>query len=307
MDVHTPSNRHLSRRDLLKWSGVGLAAVAAAPAVWSPARAQSPKRGGTLSLRLWDPPHWDPHLTISYKTHIAYSFTHSRLLKHKAGPADPARHLPDRRRPGRILDPAQRDHVRLQAPQGRALAEQAAGERARADGGRRRVLRSSASRRSRAMPTPTCCRRWTRSRRRTSTPSSSPSRSPTSGSSTCSPTPMPSPSSRRSAWRSSATSRSPRASSAAARGCSTATGPMSGYTFVRNPSYFVTGPALHRPDRGRRWTRTMPRAWPPSSRASTTSAGSTRASSTAWTGCRSRTPSSRSGRGSRRPSTRTPS
>ena len=55
--------------------------------LWSPARAQSPKRGGTLSLRLWDPPHFDPHLTISYKTHIAYSFTHSRLLKHKAGPA----------------------------------------------------------------------------------------------------------------------------------------------------------------------------------------------------------------------------
>jgi len=26
-------------------------------------------------------------LTVSYKTHIAYSFTHSRLLKHKAGPA----------------------------------------------------------------------------------------------------------------------------------------------------------------------------------------------------------------------------
>ena len=86
MDAHTPSKRFLSRRDLLKWGGTGLAAAATAPAVWSPARAQSPKRGGTLSLRLWDPPHWDPHLTISYKTHIAYSFTHSRLLKHKAGP-----------------------------------------------------------------------------------------------------------------------------------------------------------------------------------------------------------------------------
>ena len=86
MDAHTPSKRFLSRRDLLKWGGAGLAAAATTPAVWSPARAQSPKRGGTLSLRLWDPPHWDPHLTISYKTHIAYSFTHSRLLKHKAGP-----------------------------------------------------------------------------------------------------------------------------------------------------------------------------------------------------------------------------
>jgi peptide/nickel transport system substrate-binding protein len=89
MDAHTPSKRSLSRRDLLKWGGAGLAAAATAPAVWSPARAQSPKRGGTISLRLWDPPHWDPHLTISYKTHIAYSFTHSRLLKHKAGPGIP--------------------------------------------------------------------------------------------------------------------------------------------------------------------------------------------------------------------------
>ena len=86
MDAHAPSQRILSRRDLLKWSGVGLATAATAPLVGSPARAQAPKRGGTLSLRLWDPPHFDPHLTISYKTHIVYSFTHSRLLKHKAGP-----------------------------------------------------------------------------------------------------------------------------------------------------------------------------------------------------------------------------
>ena len=89
MDVHAPSNRYPSRRDLLKWGGAGLAAAATAPAIWSPARAQTPKRGGTLSLRLWDPPHFDPHLTVSFKTHIAYSFTHSRLLKHKAGPGVP--------------------------------------------------------------------------------------------------------------------------------------------------------------------------------------------------------------------------
>jgi peptide/nickel transport system substrate-binding protein len=94
MDAHTPSKLFLSRRDLLKWSGAGLAAVATAPAAWSPARAQSPKRGGTISLRLWDPPHWDPHLTISYKTHIAYSFTHNRLLKHKAGPGIPPGSFP---------------------------------------------------------------------------------------------------------------------------------------------------------------------------------------------------------------------
>jgi peptide/nickel transport system substrate-binding protein len=87
MDVHRPSQLSLSRRDLLKWGGAGLAAAATSPAIWTPARAQAPKRGGTISLRLWDPPHWDPHLTISYKTHIAYSFTHSRLLRHKTGPA----------------------------------------------------------------------------------------------------------------------------------------------------------------------------------------------------------------------------
>jgi len=87
MDDHAPSRFALSRRELLALGGAGLAT--AAQARFSPALAQSPKRGGTLSLRLWDPPHFDPHQTISYKTHIAYSFTHSRLLKHKAGPAVP--------------------------------------------------------------------------------------------------------------------------------------------------------------------------------------------------------------------------
>jgi peptide/nickel transport system substrate-binding protein len=86
MDAHTRSKPSVSRRDLLRWGGAGLAATAVAPAIWTPARAQAPKRGGTLSLRLWDPPHFDPHLTISYKTHIVYSFTHSRLVKQKAGP-----------------------------------------------------------------------------------------------------------------------------------------------------------------------------------------------------------------------------
>ena len=75
----------LSRRDLLKLGG-GTAAALAGGLSPSSAWAQAPKRGGTLNLRLWDPPHFDPHLTVSYKTHITYSFTHSRLIKHKAGP-----------------------------------------------------------------------------------------------------------------------------------------------------------------------------------------------------------------------------
>jgi len=73
----------LSRRDLLRLGGAVLAGATLTP---SAARAQTPKRGGTLSIRTWDPPHFDPFQTISYKTHIALSFTHGRLLKHKAGP-----------------------------------------------------------------------------------------------------------------------------------------------------------------------------------------------------------------------------
>ena len=73
----------LSRRDLLTLGGLTLAGATLAP---PSTRAQTPKRGGTLSVRAWDPPHFDPMLTVSYKTHVALSFTHSRLLKHRAGP-----------------------------------------------------------------------------------------------------------------------------------------------------------------------------------------------------------------------------
>src|SRR5256885_10269498 len=75
---------NLSRRHLLKLGGTALAGASMAPAL---ARAQTPKRGGILAIRTWDPPHFDPFQTISYKTHIALSFTHSRLLRHKAGPS----------------------------------------------------------------------------------------------------------------------------------------------------------------------------------------------------------------------------
>ena len=78
-------HHRISRRDLLKAGGAA-AAAAAVPAWARRAGAQGAKKGGTLSLRLWDPPHFDPDLTISYKTNILYSLSHSRLLKHKAGP-----------------------------------------------------------------------------------------------------------------------------------------------------------------------------------------------------------------------------
>ncbi|MBI4253670.1 MAG: hypothetical protein HY616_01235, partial [Candidatus Rokubacteria bacterium] len=72
-----------SRRELLALGGLTLAGAALAP---STARAATPKRGGAFRFRGYTPPHFDPHLTSSYTTMINLSFSHSRLLKHKAGP-----------------------------------------------------------------------------------------------------------------------------------------------------------------------------------------------------------------------------
>ncbi len=80
----------LSRRDLLK---AGLAAGATLsilplygpPALWSE-EGRPPKRGGILHVRGYDPVHFDPHLTISFKTHTTLSFVYSRLVRHKVGP-----------------------------------------------------------------------------------------------------------------------------------------------------------------------------------------------------------------------------
>jgi peptide/nickel transport system substrate-binding protein len=75
----------INRRDLLTLGGLTLAGATMVPAL---GRAQTPKRGGTLNLRLWDPPHFDLHAAggLSYKLHIPMSFTHSRLVRHKTGP-----------------------------------------------------------------------------------------------------------------------------------------------------------------------------------------------------------------------------
>ena len=61
----------MKRRDLLGLGGMTLLGAALPPA---PVRAQNPKRGGTIALRLWDAPHFDPYLQVSYKTHTLYSF-----------------------------------------------------------------------------------------------------------------------------------------------------------------------------------------------------------------------------------------
>ena len=73
----------VTRREFLSMGAAGVAAVSVPRA----AAAQTPKRGGTLTLRTWDPPHFDHILAHAYKTHVVISFTHSRLLRHRAGPS----------------------------------------------------------------------------------------------------------------------------------------------------------------------------------------------------------------------------
>jgi len=77
----------LSRRELLKLGAV--AAGAAVPLLGQAADAQTPKRGGVFRIRGEDATTgFDPHL-ISNHHRIAtnLSFTHSRLVKVKAGPS----------------------------------------------------------------------------------------------------------------------------------------------------------------------------------------------------------------------------
>src|SRR5436190_2069223 len=78
------------RRDLLKAglaAGVTLSALplSSLSTLWG-AEAGQPKRGGTLHVRGYDPVHFDPHQTISFKTHTTLSFVYSKLVRHKIGP-----------------------------------------------------------------------------------------------------------------------------------------------------------------------------------------------------------------------------
>jgi hypothetical protein len=69
----------LSRRALLGLAGASLAS-GLAPRRARAQAAPAPRRGGTLTIRTiraCDPPHFDPYLTLNYKTHVVYSFTHS--------------------------------------------------------------------------------------------------------------------------------------------------------------------------------------------------------------------------------------
>ena len=79
----------ISRRALLQTSlaaGLTLSALPLSrPTMLWGAEAGPPKRGGILRVRGYDPTHFDPHLTISFKTHATLSFVYSRLVRHKVG------------------------------------------------------------------------------------------------------------------------------------------------------------------------------------------------------------------------------
>jgi ABC-type transport system substrate-binding protein len=93
MNAYSPANAEgVSRRDVLKLAGAALAAGAGAVSVdvASPAAvlAQPPKRGGVFRVCAGlDPVGFDPHQTLAFSTMTMLSFTHSRLLKVKAGPS----------------------------------------------------------------------------------------------------------------------------------------------------------------------------------------------------------------------------
>src|SRR5713101_5846879 len=87
--AHPHQARSMGRRQLLQAglaTGVTLSTwPLSRPATLWGAEAGQPKRGGILRVRGYDPTHFDPHLTISFKTHTTLSFVYSRLVRHKVG------------------------------------------------------------------------------------------------------------------------------------------------------------------------------------------------------------------------------
>jgi peptide/nickel transport system substrate-binding protein len=83
--LHRKDSRRLTRRDLLR-AGLAAGATLSAEPVLAPRglRAQ-PKRGGVLRVRGYDPPHFDPHLTLNFKTNTTLSFVYNRLVRYKVG------------------------------------------------------------------------------------------------------------------------------------------------------------------------------------------------------------------------------
>jgi peptide/nickel transport system substrate-binding protein len=87
--AHSQTVRRVSRRQVLQAglaAGVTLSAwPLARPAPLWGVEAGQPRRGGILRVRGYDPTHFDPHLTISFKTHTTLSFVYSKLVRYPVG------------------------------------------------------------------------------------------------------------------------------------------------------------------------------------------------------------------------------
>ena len=88
--AHPQTVLGIRRRTVLKAGLAASVALSTGPllhtsALWG-AEAGSPKRGGVLRVRGYDPVHFDPHQTISFKTHTTLSFVYSKLVRHQVGP-----------------------------------------------------------------------------------------------------------------------------------------------------------------------------------------------------------------------------
>ena len=88
-----PNMPGVNRRELLKAGFTASVALSTWPlhhpsALWG-AEAGQPKRGGILRLSGNDPVHFDPHLTLNFKTHTTLSFVYSTLLRYKVGAGIP--------------------------------------------------------------------------------------------------------------------------------------------------------------------------------------------------------------------------
>jgi hypothetical protein len=89
METPYPTRRsgpRLRRRDVLKAGLVAGVTLSALPlrsptTLWG-AEAGQPKRGGILRVRGFDPPHFDPQLTVAGFTQSTVSFVYSKLVRH---------------------------------------------------------------------------------------------------------------------------------------------------------------------------------------------------------------------------------
>ena len=82
--AHAAHDSRPTRRDVLRTGLAGAALGAGALARPRSAPAQA-RRGGILKVRGYDPPHFDPHLTLNFKTNTTVSFVYSKLVRHKVG------------------------------------------------------------------------------------------------------------------------------------------------------------------------------------------------------------------------------